>query len=173
MKTKTIHSPCLFRGRKHINLLDFGFKKSVKKFYENCDKESKRDLDYNLLVNFIEKSYNYSKIILPQYSSCFSKKLYSQPALFTILCLKVYLNETYRQISNFVAFNDKLKKFLKIKNAPDFTTLQKFFKKMPTNMFERITTLIISDLMIKPKLIALDGSGFTSDNAEKYYSKIR
>ena len=74
METKITHSPFLISGRKHMNLLDFGFKKSVKKFYENCDKESKRDLDYNLLVDFVEKSYNYSKIILPQYSSCFSKK---------------------------------------------------------------------------------------------------
>ena len=40
-------------------------------------------------------------------------------------------------------------------------------------MFERITTLIISDLMIKPKLIALDGSGFTNDYADKYYAIIR
>ena len=72
-----------------------------------------------------------------------------------------------------MAFNDKLKNYLKIKNAPDFTTLQKFFKRMPTNMFEKITTIIVTNLKIKPKLIALDGSGFTSDNADKYYSKIR
>ena len=44
---------------------------------------------------------------------------------------------------------------------------------MPTNMFEKITTIIVTNLKIKPKLIALDGSGFTSDNADKYYSKIR
>ena len=44
---------------------------------------------------------------------------------------------------------------------------------MPTNMIERITTPIISDLMIEPKLITLDGSGFISDSADKYYSKIR
>ena len=40
-------------------------------------------------------------------------------------------------------------------------------------MFEKITTLIVSNLKIKPKLIALDGSGFTSNNTDKYYSKIR
>lgn len=44
---------------------------------------------------------------------------------------------------------------------------------MPTDMFERITNQIINNLNIKPKIVALDGSGFTSDNAEKYHSKIR
>ena len=44
---------------------------------------------------------------------------------------------------------------------------------MPTDMFERITNQIINNLNIKPKTVALDESGFTSDNADKYYSKIR
>ena len=44
---------------------------------------------------------------------------------------------------------------------------------MPTDMFERITNQIINNLNIKLKIVALDGSGFTSDNANKYYSKIR
>lgn len=37
---------------------------------------------------------------------------------------------------------------------------------MPTNMFERITKLIINNLEIKVKYVALDGTGFTSDNAD-------
>lgn len=43
---------------------------------------------------------------------------------------------------------------------------------MPTNMFERITKLIIDNLGIEPKWVALDGSRFTRDYADKYYSKI-
>ena len=67
----------------------------------------------------------------------------------------------------------KLKRYLCIKNAPNYSTLQKFYKRMSTDMFERITNQIINNLNIKPKIVALDGSGFTSDNADKYYSKIR
>lgn len=43
---------------------------------------------------------------------------------------------------------------------------------MPTNMFEKITTLIVNNLEIKVKYVALDGTGFSSDNADKYYVKI-
>ena len=43
---------------------------------------------------------------------------------------------------------------------------------MPTDMFERIRNQIINNLNIKPKTVVLYGSGFTSDDADKYYSKI-
>ena len=43
---------------------------------------------------------------------------------------------------------------------------------MPTEMFERITTQIIANLEIQPKLVAFDGSGFTSTYSDKHYSKI-
>ena len=44
---------------------------------------------------------------------------------------------------------------------------------MPTNMFEKITTLMHNNLEIKVKYMAFDGTGFSSDNADKYYAKIR
>ena len=67
---------------------------------------------------------------------------------------------TYREISDFISFNGKLKRYLCIKNAPNYSTLQKFYKRMPTDMFERITNQIINNLNIKPKTVALGGSGF-------------
>lgn len=68
-------------------------------------------------------------------------------------------------------FSDRLRSYLSIKNAPDPSTLQKFFKRMPTNMFEKITTLILNNLEIKVKYVALDGTGFTSNNANKLLRK--
>ena len=43
---------------------------------------------------------------------------------------------------------------------------------MPTDMFGRITKQIIKYFEIKQELMAFDGSGVTSDYADKYYSKI-
>lgn len=173
MNQKNKHSPVIVRFSKHKNLLDFGFKKQTKKFFKKFEKDSKIDINSNNLIKFIEQSYNYARIVLNLYSSKYSKKLYSQPALFTIIALKTYLNLTYREIVEFISFSDRLQKYLKIRSAPNHSTLQKFFKRMPTDMFERITNQIINNLNIKPKIVALDGSGFTRDNADKYYSKIR
>jgi len=43
---------------------------------------------------------------------------------------------------------------------------------MPTIMFEKITKQLIENLNIKLQIMALDGSGFISDYADKYYLKI-
>ena len=37
---------------------------------------------------------------------------FRQSPLFTIITLKIYLNMTYREISDFVSFNGKLKRYL-------------------------------------------------------------
>lgn len=115
----------------------------------------------------------YAKLSLNKYSSPYSKQLYSQPALLTILVLKIYLKLTYRQISEYLEFSDRLRSYLSIKNAPDPSTLQKFFKRMPTNMFEKITTLILNNLEIKVNmwlLMVLDSLATMQTN---YYAKIR
>ena len=173
MNSKNKHSPIIVRFSKHKNLLDFGFKKQTKKFFKKFEKDGKIEINSNNLIKFIEHSYSYARMSLNLYSSKYSKKMYSQPALFTIIALKTYLNLTYRQIVEFISFSDRLQKYLKIKRAPDYSTLQKFFKRMPTNLFEQITKQIIVHLEIQPESVALDGSGFTSDYADKYYSKIR
>jgi transposase len=173
MNQKNKHSPVIVRFSKHKNLLDFGFKKQTKKFFKKFEKDGKIEINSNNLIKFIEHSYSYARMSLNLYSSKYSKKMYSQPALFTIIALKTYLNLTYRQIVEFISFSDRLQKYLKIKRAPDYSTLQKFFKRMPTNLFEQITKQIIVHLEIQPESVALDGSGFTSDYADKYYSKIR
>lgn len=173
MKYKNTYSPSIVRFSEHKSLLDFGFKKQTKKFFKKYENSCKTDIKHNELIKFIENCYSYAKITLNYHSCKYSKKLYSQPALFTIIALKIYLKMTYREIMDFISFSTGLRTYLKIRKAPDYSTLQKFFKKMPTNMFERITKQIIQHLGIKPKLVALDGTGFTNDYADKYYAQIR
>lgn len=79
---------------------------------------------------------------------------------------------TYRKIVDFVNQNDRLKRFLSIKKAPNYSTFQKFFKRMPTKIFNYITQAIIEKLKLKPKIIAMDGTGFVSSHADKYYASV-
>lgn len=166
------NSPVVYRYFRDLNLLDFGLKIVDKKSFKSYIKGCKSNLEVDELGKFIELSYNYANCFLKKYSSRYSKKLYSQPALFTILSLKIYYNMTYRKIVGFVNHNDRLKRFLSIKKAPNYSTLHKFFKRMPTKIFKYITQAIIEKLNLKPKIIAMDGSGFTSSHADKYYAKI-
>ena len=79
----------------------------------------------------------------------------------------------YREINFFIGLPDKLKKFLHIKRAPHFSTLQKFFRRMPTNISNKINQIILIENEINPKNIALNGSGFSNAPVDKYYTQIR
>jgi len=173
MKRKNTYSPFNDLISRQLNLSDFGFKKHAKNCIEKSEKRLPSDLNENELINFIVYANKIAKKCLKKYSHYFSGHLYSQPTLFTILALKIYLKQTYRQISFIIDLSDKLKKFLYIKKAPHFTTLQKFFKRIPTIVLNKINQLILSKNDIKPDIIVLDGSGFTNDNADKYYAEIR
>ena len=172
MKTKNKHSPNVFSCLRHKNLLDFGAKKSKLKFLSKNQNDCKLSKNRNEVWNFVKLTYNYGKICLNQYSNKYSKQLYSQPALFTIVLLKIYLNLSYRGIMDYIDSNRRIKDYLKIKKSPDYSTLQRFFKRMPTDMFERITEIIIDELNIEVEIVALDGSGFSQDTADQYYMRI-
>jgi transposase len=87
--------------------------------------------------------------------------------------MKIYTKSTYREIIDFIDVSDIIKKYLRIKKVPHFTTIQKFFKRLPSKQIREINQLILSLNDIKADIIALDGSGFTNDYADKYYAKIR
>ena len=105
MNIEKKHSPVIFRFSKHKNLFDFCFKKQSKKYFKKYENDFKSDYIENELIKFIEYAYSYSKITLDKYSSDYSKHTYTQHALFTIIALKIYLNMTYREISDFISFN--------------------------------------------------------------------
>ena len=119
---------------KQLNLSDFGFEKPALKKIKEINKEIKP----NKLLKFIKYTFNYSKIVLNKYSSHFSKHDFTQPALFTLLAVKIYTRSTYRQITDLLELSDKIQKYLHLKKVPHYTTLQ-FFQRLPTSIFYRST----------------------------------
>ena len=169
MNTKTTYSPVSNLFSKQLNLLDFGFEKPVLKKI----KEINRDIKPNKLLEFIKNTFKYSKIVLNKYSSNFSKHDFTQPALFTLLAMKIYTKSTYREITDLLDLSDKIQKYLHLKKVPHYTTLQKFFQRLPTSILRELNKQILINHQINGEIIALDGSGFTNDYADKYYAIIR
>ncbi|MCQ2977320.1 MAG: transposase [archaeon] len=60
-----------------------------------------------------------------------------------------------------------------LKKIPHFTTLQKFFKRLPTAILQEINKIILANSEVNGEIVAMDGSGFTNDYADKYYAIIR
>lgn len=169
MNIENNHFPSCILFSKQLNLLDFGFEKpALKKI-----KEIKKDIRPNKLLKFIKFTFKYSKIVLNKYSSYFSKHDFTQPALFTLLAVKIYTRSIYRQIIDLLELSDKIQKYLHLKKVPHYTTLQKFFQRLLTSILQELNKQILKNNQIDGKIIALDGSGFTNDYADKYYAIIR
>ena len=169
MNKENTYSPVSYLFSKQLNLSDFGFEKpALKKI-----KEINKDIKPNKLLKFIKYVFKYSKIVLNKYSSHFSKHDFTQPALFTLLAVKIYTRSTYRQITDLLELSDTIQKYLHLKKIPHYTTLQKFFQRLPTSILQELNKQILLNHEINGEIIALDGSGFTNDYADKYYAIIR
>lgn len=154
---------------KQLTLSDFGFEKPALKKIKEINKEIKQ----NILLKLIKYAFKYSKMMLNKYSNHFSKHDFTQPALFTILAVKIYTKNTYRQMTDLLELSDKIQKYIHLKNVLHHTTLQNFFQRLPTSILQELNKLILQNYQINGKIIALDRSGFTNDYTDKYYSIIR
>ena len=139
----------------------------------------KRLKTYSPYKYLCSKQLNLSDFGLEPVENCvrkflnYSNHIYTQPKLFTILAIKIYTNCTYRELTDLLELSDKLKDYLGLKKIPHFTTIQKFFKRIPTKVINDFMDLILSKHELKCEIISMDGTGFTNDYADKYYAKIR
>ena len=154
MNKENTYSPVSSLFSKQLNLSDFGFEKPALKKIKEINKKIKP----NKLLKFIKYVFKYSKIVLNKYSSHFSKHDFTQPALFTLLAVKIYARSTYRQITDLLELSDKIQKFLHLKKVPHYTTLQKFFQRLPTSILQELNKQILINHRINSEIIALDGS---------------
>ena len=87
--------------------------------------------------------------------------------------MKTYLKTTYREIIEYLELMDKIRKFLGLNKLPHFTTIQKFFVRMSDTKLKDLNNLINFMHPSECELVAMDGTGHTSDYADKYYAQIR
>lgn len=170
MKTKTIHSPYYYLNSRHLTLSDFGLKINGK---ISKEKRFKDDINGNMLLNFTESTYNYAIMTLSKYSCNYSNHKYTQPQLFTIFALKIYLKTTYRGVTEFLESSDKISKFLHLIKIPHFTTIQKFYSKLSDQCIKDLNKYILLQHPNKSEILAMDGTGHTSDRGDLYYIDIR
>jgi hypothetical protein len=120
----------------------------------------------NRYIRFLELS---SKLIkdsrIPLYSSKFSKKTYTRHQLLTLLLLKEFLAEDYRDIIELTEIMDTVRQMIDLKEVPHFTTIQKFCHRIKSFIFTRLLNRLMKLLYDWGERIpctAIDSSGFTS-----------
>lgn len=124
-----------------------------------------------LLVGYLA-----GKLVLPDYSSKFSPKTYTQPQLFACLVLKEFLSRDYRGIEALLLDSPSLLAAIDLERAPDFTTLQKAEQRLLRHphagqLLEITIRLARFVGCLKPSrsLAAMDGTGLEAHHASRYY----
>ena len=107
---------------------------------------------------------------LPLHFSKFSNKLYSVYQKLFLLVYKQFRKFTYEELFTDLADNLSLRAYLGLNKLPDYTTLIKFARKLPTEVLNKLV-LAFKQLIPKPKKVAIDATGMTLDNASQHYCK--
>ena len=143
MQTRNIYSINNYMHSRQLKLFDFGMPRHETPSLYQLSKIEKVDLTGNMMLDFILTAYNYAKLTFKKYSSQYSKQKYTQPQLFAILAYKTYNKYDYRNTIENLKISTKLQKALKLKTNPHYTTIQKFFKKLPVKKLNQINTLLL------------------------------
>jgi len=79
-----------------------------------------------------------------------------------------YMKTNYRDIVDWLE-GHIIKKVLRLKSIPHFTTLHKFFQRFSQSLFEKILIQTIRQFDVIDARIAIDSSGYSSYHISKYY----
>ena len=121
---------------------------------------------------FILVSFELCQKAVKDYSNKFSKKTYRQCQLLTLLLLKRYNRWTYRGTEEQVQANPRIQHFLGLKRTPNYSTLQKFYRRLGQEILEKLFGYVLKGLKkaLKGKRDALgDSTGYRLTNANPHY----
>ncbi len=101
---------------------------------------------------------------LPRYNSKFSNRIFDNRQKVILLVIKQKYKLTYRGLIDFLYLSNELCGLLKLKRMPHHTTLVKFAKRLSPSLLNK---LIVEK---EAEIIAVDASGFQTNNMSYYYA---
>ncbi|WP_211263749.1 IS5 family transposase, partial [Methanobrevibacter cuticularis] len=123
----------------------------------------------NELIKFTFVSFEIAKMSLSEYSCEKSKHIYTQPQLMALICLMKRLKLGYRLFTSTIQLTGEICSIINLKSIPHYTTLQKFFKRIKSEVIGEIMDKIVGLFDINNPWVALDGTGHSCDQASRYY----
>jgi hypothetical protein len=117
---------------------------------------------------------------LPAYSCPYSRKDFTQPQLFALLCLKQFLHQDYRGLMVLVGEWSELRSALRLKEKlPHYSTLCYAEARLATRpQFEKLLAAVFADarslgLRNERAETAVDATGFESRHSSRYFVQRR
>lgn len=123
---------------------------------------------YKKVADFCYELFRIAKLKL--YSHKFSKKTYTQFQHMFLLVYRQHRKFTYKEMFEDLSDNITLRTYLGLNKLPDYTTLVKFAKRIPSYVFDKIVKAF-SEIIEQPEKVVIDSTGISLDNASPHYCK--
>ena len=109
----------------------------------------------------------------PADRSKFSKHMFTQPPLLTLLCLMRYEDWTFREVEVRLAEHAALRKALSLQQVPDYTTVSRFLRQLDDATLQRVLTAVVRRLPRRrgKTVLAIDGTGLTPGAVGTFFVK--
>ena len=128
----------------------------------------------------LSEAYYTALHALPKYSHRYSPKKFTQHQLFACLVLKDFYNISYRSTVAMLRDCSDLREVIGLDMVPHFTSLQKAARRLlVAARFRRLIETTVQRARVyrivrpRPKLTAVDTSGFEASHCSRYYAKRR
>lgn len=125
------------------------------------------------LVRFALVCRPVAETVVPAYRSKFSKHVFTQPQLLTILCLMRYEDWTFREAEVRLREHRALRQALKLRAVPDYTTVYRFLRRLDDEVIQRVLTAVVHRLPARRRktLVGVDGTGLTPGAVSTFFVK--
>ena len=128
--------------------------------------EKKGDSRYK---RFIETAFREVSRVLRPYSGRFSKKTYTQRQLAVAVLLMKYEDKSYRDIADLLV---EFAGYFEFEDStPHFTTLQKFFLRIPAYAWEFLLAKTYELFARDVANVAIDSTGYRLHHASQHYEQ--
>ncbi len=117
-----------------------------------------------------EIAYDLAKKHLPLYRHKNSPHHFSWPQLAACALMTFYLGYSYRDMQDWLLVSDKICVVLDLPKIPDHSTLCRAFHRLGISCLRALQRLLLQTACLGEAMIAIDSTGFRTDQASAYYS---
>lgn len=120
-------------------------------------------------------AYRLTMQTMPTYSHPKSPHRFTLPQLAACVLMTFYLDLSYRDMEEWLLASSEIRTVLELDRVPDHSTLSRTYKKMKLPDFDKMKSLLLSELGVQgsESIIAVDTTGFDLSGASAYYQSRR
>lgn len=117
-----------------------------------------------------EIAYELAQKQLPLYRHKNSPPRFSWPQLAACALMTFYLGYSYRDMEDWLLVSDKICAVRDLHTIPDHSTLCRAFHHLGIGCLRALQRLLLQNASLEDAMIAIDSTGFRTDQARAYYS---